>query len=309
MKNNYKKESPLPTLVGLGGGSNSFSYSGGSSFSFNDDEYDNFFTANKAPINISNSSYDQFYGSNNAVGGTHEGLGVFFDTSRSRIYAAYPTSTYYGWNNSSGTYAGNANYYALSSTRTNMNGTYGNNLGRDMTVAYLGDDTQVFVQSNNNGNNTLQFFNSAGYHMGGLTLTTGGTNQPVSQDHSIAFSGTHLLLGVSSHDYIYAYDLPADSSTINTNNTTSITPVAKYYHNNFGSITYGMAWGGDNRVYICTSSGATQYLLTDNDFSGTATSVASYTWNGNNYSLGMDYKNRKLVLGGYSIVNYYVFGE
>jgi len=309
MKQDYWTYNKPLSMTGFGGGATSLSNAGGALFSFVDDEYDNFFTGGKAPINISNSSYDQFYGSNNAVGGTHEGLGVFFDTSRGRIYAAYPTSTYYGWNNSSGTYAGNANYYALSSTRTNMAGTYGYYLGRDMTVAYLGDDTQVFVQSNNNGNNTLQFFNSAGYHMGGLTLTTGGTNQPISQDHSIAFSGTHLLLGVSSHNYIYAYDLPANSSTINTSNSNSITPVMKYYHSNFNSITYGMAWGGGNRVYICTSSGATQYLLTDNGFSGTATSVASYTWNGGNYSLGMDYKNRKLVLGGYSIVRYYVFGE
>ena len=50
MKNNYKKESPLPTLVGLGGGSNSFSYSGGSSFSFNDDEYDNFVSSAKKHV-------------------------------------------------------------------------------------------------------------------------------------------------------------------------------------------------------------------------------------------------------------------
>ena len=96
MKQDYWTYNKPLSMTGLGGGATSLSNAGGALFSFVDDEYDNFFTGGKAPINISNSSYDQFYGSNNAVGGTHEGLGVFFDTSRSRIYAAYLTSTYYG---------------------------------------------------------------------------------------------------------------------------------------------------------------------------------------------------------------------
>ena len=57
--------------------------------------------------------------------------------------------------------------------------------------------------------------------------------------------------------------------------------------------------------------GVTQIILTDNGFSGTHSvvgSVGQYNQSNSTFGLGMDYKNRKLILGGHNIGTYGVYG-
>ena len=59
-----------------------------------------------------------------------------------------------------------------------------------------------------------------------------------------------------------------------------------------------------------TDASACAYVqITDNGFNGTSNEVRIYDLYNNNYSVAIDYKNRKLVIGGYSNNRYQVYGE
>ena len=71
-----------------------------------------------------------------------------------------------------------------------------------------------------------------------------------------------------------------------------------------------MAWTGDGIIHNYGGQGYAVYdRLSGSGYSGTHTFVRNYNGlSGYNYGLAIDYKNRKLVLGGYN-ETYHVYGE
>ena len=112
--------------------------------------YSNFFKNNKSPIDVSNSSYDEFQGTGSAgsSGNTHGTLGNIIDHNESKIWGGYSSASYYTWNNGGSNYSGNANFYAVNSSSQSVTGHGSSGMssnGRGMTIAYLGDNTPVIV--------------------------------------------------------------------------------------------------------------------------------------------------------------------
>tara|TARA_R100000353_G_scaffold3362_4_gene5208 strand:- start:885 stop:1841 length:957 start_codon:yes stop_codon:yes gene_type:complete len=303
-------------------------------FTFDDAAYSNFFTSNAEPIDISNSSVDTASSID-----THESIGAFFDHSASRIYIGRGSSnnigpSYYTWNNGGSTYNNNATFYSPNGSSTEFAGVsdYMNdgvvlrNRGRNATVAYLKDNTPVIVVGHYSSR--FYFFNYSNYnYIGRLDLSSanGGITSATNALQGVCFSGTHLIVGGRSGNndqYVWGYDLPTNTSAIDgstINHTLRWSPPS-------GSTTfydgYGIAWGGGGRLYIGHYNNtrnaplAYQYLLSDNGVNGTSTLVRSYAVtssdddiNRQNYAVCIDYKNRELVLGGFTKDYYHVFGE
>ena len=287
---------PRQKAAGGGGGSGAPVY---------DHAYDGFFSQNKASLDFSNSSFDTCTSSS----GTHDTLDPFIDHNSSRIYGSYSTAHYHHWANAGFAYSGNANFYQVG-TKTNFVGQSSSlmgNTGRGLTIAYLGDQTPVIVISRTN-NRRMDFFSYPGTNNLGYMTVPYGTNYPGnSNDMSgLAFDGTNLLMMNRTQSFMWAFSLPADTSGINSGQLTSVARWSMPY-----DVQYGMAWTGDGVIMgKGTDGSAVSYVrTTDNGFNGTGTEVRIYDMPSNNYSLAIDYKNRKLVVGGYSNDRYQVYGE
>jgi hypothetical protein len=288
-----------------------------------DSAYSGFFTSGASPISIVNTSVDTL------VGGyydTHRGLGAFFDHSESKIFVAYGTTSSYAWSNGGSTYSGNANFYSPSSNNpTDLAGHsasgLGSNINSDITVAYLGDNTPVFVVSLTGSiYGRLYYFNyPSGTYIGYQNFTTGTTNNPNSVDtRGVCYSGTHLITYNASDFALYGYDLPASTSSISSN---TISTTRKWSSGNNAVNGYGLVWTGDgviqgysNSYYAISHYGATEMVLSGSGYNGTHSQNTWYYITSSasgvaNYSLGMDYKNRKLILGGFNNSRYAVYGE
>tara|TARA_A200000159_G_scaffold132643_1_gene130321 strand:+ start:602 stop:1522 length:921 start_codon:yes stop_codon:yes gene_type:complete len=271
-----------------------------------DHAYDGFFSQNKAPLNFSNASFDHY----NSTSNTYNSLDTFIDHNSSRIYGAYNTAHYYHWAQAGFAYTGNANFYQVG-TRTTMLGHSSAGItssGRGITIAYLGDQTPVIVISKSSGH-TLEFFSypNTGWLGRLIVSTSGSTNPSTSNDMSgLAFDGTNLLMMNRAQAYMWAYQLPANVSGINGG---TISAVKRWSMPS--DLQYGLAWTGDGVIMSKgTDASACAYVqITDNGFNGTSNEVRIYDLYNNNYSVAIDYKNRKLVIGGYSNNRYQVYGE
>lgn len=285
-------------LAAAGGGG------GGSGAPVYDLAYDGFFSQNKAPLDFSNASYDAY----TSTAQTHDTLDAFIDHNTSKLYGSYNTAHYYAWANAGSAYSGSASFYQVG-TRTDFAGHQSSALGsngRAITIAYLGDQTPVIVISRNS-NRRMDFYSYPGTGYLGYMLVPTGTNYPgTSNDMSgIAFDGTNLLMVNRTDNYMWAFSLPANTSGIS-GNLTSV----KRWSMPF-DVHYGLAWTGDGVIMgKGTDVSAVSYVrITDNGFNGTSTEVRFFDMPSSNYSLAIDYKNRKLVVGGYSNDLYRVFSE
>ena len=272
--------------------------------------YDGFFSQNKSALDFSNSSYD--YMSSSTY--THNSLDTFIDHNSSRLYGAYNTAHYYTWPNAGLAYSGFGGFYSVG-TRSDFAGqgaSFMGSTGRGITIAYLGDQTPVIVIGRSGGSNRLDFYSYPGTtHLGYRTVRIGtigsGYNPGSSNDMSgLAFDGTNLLMMNRTQTYMWAYPMPADTSGIN---DTVIDTVAQWSMPT--DLQYGLAWTGDGVIMGKggTASEVAYVRLSGSGFTGTGTAIRSYSMGVNNYSLAIDYKNRKLVVGGYSNNLYRVFSE
>ena len=283
-----------------------------SPFSFNDAAYSNFFTdgGNSNPIIISNSSNDDFSGT---TSNTPNSLQSFIDHSEDKIYTGWEYFSSYSWGNGGNNYSGNANFYQDNGSQVIFNGWYSTPAGygqmMGITIGYLGDNTAVFILGSSY--EKLYFFNyPSGNYIGNQVISYGTTNNPANagdtEFRSVAFDGTHILAMNSSGGTIYGYDMPASTSAISGN---TISTSRKWTSSASGSLFYGMAWGGDG-VYIGTSTGAVYDRLSGTGYNGSHTYVSGYNAiGGTGDGVAIDYKNRKLVIGGGFYHNRRVYGE
>tara|TARA_B100000212_G_scaffold292296_1_gene234259 strand:- start:494 stop:1396 length:903 start_codon:yes stop_codon:yes gene_type:complete len=284
-----------------------------------DSAYSGFFTTGASPISIVNTSVDFFQGYS---GNTHNGKGVFYDHSEGKIFASWNTVSSYAWSNGGSTYSGNANLYQPSGSQTNLAGHSSSGIGStgsDITVAYLGDNTPVFVAVSASNARFYYFNYPSGTYIGYQDFTTGTTNNPNSVDtRGVCYSGTHILTFNASDFAIFGYDLPANTASISSN---TISTTRKWSSGNNAVNGYGLVWIGNgviqgysNSYYPISHFGATEMVLSGSGYTGTHSQNAWYyiTSSGSgvaNYSIGMDYKNRKLILGGYDNDRHAVYGE
>ena len=332
MKQDYWTYNKPLSMTGFGGGAASLSVA--SSGGLDDSAYSGFFTSGASPINISSSSRDDFSGSYGSSGGTHDFSDAFFDHANQKIWGDGGRGQgegYYAWNNGGSTYSGNANFYTVNTSKSSLGSGGGYNIG-GCTVAYLGDNTPVLVCGEYSTSYIRFYFwnHPANTYIGYLNVTTGTTNQPNDKRCTgLCYSGTHLIMGTQTNNYpsnvadryLWGYNLPADTTAINSSSTISAVLRWTTPH----ALQNGLVWGGGNRVYLTSYDsalggsngngqfgGVTQIILTDNGFSGTHSvvgSIGQYNQSVSTFGLGMDYKNRKLILGGHSIGSYGVYGE
>lgn len=280
-------------------------------FEFDDAAYSQFFTSGASPIDVDNSSYDQFIGSGSAgySGNATDALDNFVDHNQGHIWRGYSAAGYYTWNNAGNNYSGNANFYAVNSAALPLTGNTTSGMssnGRGMTIAYLGDGTPVIVISTRL--KQFYYFNyPTGTYIGKLTAIEDSGDNPTDDDFSgLCFSGTQLLVATRVNNYVYGYDMPENTAAIN-DTTVSVTRRWSTSHD----CQYGMAWSGDG-VYM-TNGASTQncsyFRFSGTGTSGTSTQVRTYSLGVINYSLAVDYKNRKLIMGGYSNNRLRVWGE
>lgn len=273
--------------------------------------YSNFFKNSQSPIDVSNSSYDEFNGSGNAgsSGNAHNTLDNFIDHNESKIWGGYNSASYYTWNNGGSNYSGNANFYAINSSQQNLTGHNTSGLssnGRGMTIAYLGDNTPVIVITTRL--KQFYYFNyPSGTYIGKLTAIEDSGDNPTDDDFAgVCYNGSQLLVANRVDHYVYGYDMPSNTAAIN-DTTVSVTRRWSITHD----CQYGMVWSGDG-VYITNKNdnwSCSYFRFSGTGTSGTSTLVRTYSVGIINYSLAMDYKNRKLIMGGYNNNRYRVWGE
>lgn len=300
------KQSPIQGLIGVGGGASG--YLVGSSFPYDDAAYSGFFSSYASPINIDNSTYDEY----SSATDTHNALDFMIDHSEDKLFGGYNTASYYTWNNGGNTYSGSANFYATNSAQTDLAG-HANSLiaqnGRGCTIGYLGDGTPVIIISNSS-TNRFHFFNyPSGTFIGFKTVPTGTTNNPGNSNDmtGLSWDGTRLLMANTTDAAVFGYDLPSDTSGID---GTSIGDASRRWVLSH-ACHYGMAWTGDGVIIANkdNNQNATYFTLSGSGLSGTSTAVRSFSLGVANYSVAIDYKNRKLVMGGYSNNKMRVWGE
>ena len=294
-------------LLGTGGGEAPLPYA-------NDVEYAGFFSTNASPININSSNVSAGY----SVGGLPDVLDWCYDHHNNKVYSGYRHAAgAWDWPNGSNTYgtpSSNKQYFYEFSNQTYWSSSPDSfSFGRGSTIAYLQDTTPVFV-SNMLSDPKLFFWYLNGTYIGYLNLQTGSSVSHLPSNvtlscRGLAYTGTHILLneasgaiGSAANQKLYAYDVPASASAIDS--TSTISAVDRWSVPT-GVGSYGLAWGGGYRIYttFVTSTGMTDptvYQLQlspfPNYYNGTSNQVATYSAGGNNrYGLSMDYKNRRLV--------------
>ncbi len=300
-----------------------------------DAPHSEFFSSSASPLDFDNSSYDEFSssGTSGLSGNTHDAYGsAFFDNYNQKIFGNnnYTNAVdpwIWDWSNGGSSYTGNANFYAVSSNgsafanldNANNSDTSGDPHPGGFTVGYLGDQTPVLVAAGSSSNRRFYFFEySSGNFIGKCNITIGGTNGPESasmHQAKIAFTGTHIITmrrGTHSNGnaYLYGFPMPASTSNISTASSNDMTANLRWtmgYDGNF----HGLAWTGDGVIMGTNGNRQTaEYRrLTNNGMNGTSTLIRSFAYGENLWSLGIDYENRKLILGGYNGDKYRVFGE
>jgi hypothetical protein len=300
------KQSPIQGLIGVGGGASGYL---GRSFPYDDAAYSGFFKSGASPINIDNSSYDEY---NGTVSDTQNALDFFIDHSQNKFFGGYDSASYYTWNNGGNTYSGSANFYAVDSTQNNLNGHANSSIGqngRGCTIGYLGDGTPVIIISHTNNNRFYFFEYPNGNYIGFKTAPTGTTNNPSNTNDmtGLAWDGTRLLMMNGVNAEVFGYNLPYNTSGID---GTSIGNASRRWVVTH-ACHYGMAWTGDGLIIsnAISSQNATYFTLSGSGLSGTSTAVRTFSLGVANYSVAIDYKNRKLVMGGYSNNRIRVWGE
>jgi len=285
-----------------------------------DSAYSGFFTSGASPISIVNTSADFFAGNSNT---THNGKGVFYDHSEGKIYASWNTASSYAWSNGGSTYSGNANLYQPSGSQTDLAGHTSSGIGStgsDITVAYLGDNTPVFVAVSASNARFYYFNYPSGTYIGYQDFTTGTSNNPTNANtRGVCYSGTHLITLNNSDFALYGYDIPASTASISSN---TISTTRKWSSGNHASNSNGLVWTGNGVIQGYTNTysaishwAATNIVLSGSGYTGSHTQTAFYYITSSNatgvpnYSIGMDYKNRKLIIGGYDNDRYAVYGE
>ena len=302
-------------LEGCGGGASNW-----------DPAYSGFFSNSASPLDFQNNTFDDanlpWSPGENAgdINNAHNSLDAFFDHSQSKIWASFDTASYYTWNNGGSNYSGNGSFYTIDGVQQSITGHSSSFLagsGRGLTIAYLGDNTPVIVIGNTNLG--IYYFNYPdGTYIGKLNCNLGGNNPSGSGSAGLAglcYDGTYLLAATQDENYVYGYDMPSNIAAINDGNVSATRRWSITY-----PCYYGMAWSGDG-VYIGNEnekSKVSYYRLTGTGMTGTSTLVRDYEltendgmgWNPvNNFSVAIDYKNRKLIIGGFSNNKVRVFSE
>ena len=256
-----------------------------------------------------------------------ESLDTHLDYDAGTVWGSYNTVSQYTMTQT-GTYTDDT-FYKINGAapiKSNLSGAAASSvaaLGRGQTVAYLSDAsrTPVLVAGLNGtstgtaAGNGLAFFNySTGAFLGRMTFDPGVT--PAVEDISgLAWDGDHLL-AVSRTTYTVAgqpnaklFRIVMPSSVVNggslTTNVFSTTNLPIL-------INYGMAWYGAGVYMTGRTTGISQISIDfQNNTSalvgaegkfGFPTAVVAY-------GATLDYKNRRLVLGGYATSNIRSFGE
>lgn len=297
----------------------------GSPFTYDDAAYSNFFNngGNDNPIDISNSSYHQVtsYASGYR---NHEGLSPFYDHDQGKVFSGGNQTGYNSllsmpWPQAGNTYIGYPEFYQVQNSTTTLS-TALNSLGtgRGFTVAYLQDNTAVFVRTMTSGVDRLHFhYYPSGTYIGYLTMheaSSYGSNDPsnLGNQTDICFDGTHiLLLDGNNGGYVFGYDMPANAAAINSSST--IYTSRRWTSSFSGHMIFGMVWTGDGIIYNYYGNGSAYYdRLSGTGYSGTHTYVRNYEHYNNrtdNFGVAMDYKNRRLILGGWSASEMRLYGE
>jgi hypothetical protein len=269
-----------------------------------------------------------------------DSLDTFFDFSGNKIWGAYNTVSYYSnfpYNNNNGTWSGSDTYYTIAAnTRGDISGQNASGIaagGRGLTIAYLSDASRtpvVVVGGNGDSHDSghaaggLFFFNySTGAFLGRLIFehSTGFSNRNISDLSGLAWDGEKLLVvargSVNTPTYgatgsmLYRFTLPA--SITNSNASISIDQEVPLPH----PLNYGLSWYGSG-VYMASDlggySGVSQIELNFSD--GTSTLIGTAGKFNTTavppeqiFSATVDYRNRRLVLGGYNLTEIRSFGE
>ena len=274
-------------------------------------------------IIFNNATYDEYNGSGTT---TYDSLDTFIDNANNRIYGGYNTVHYLSWTNGGSTYASNASFYSVnpSTDLSDLSGFATSGMGsegRGVTVAYLSDAsrTAVLVVGHSNsatGKGAYFYRMSDGAYLGKADFTNSSGTASNADDAGLCWDGEYLLRINRSDSAIYAYEMPSSSSI---SGSLSLiyqwtTPSAVQY----GMVFCGYNSNGQRRVIYSDNaytSGCREVLLdvptAPNQYSLGHTVVGStgkYDLGATNYSLALDYKNTRLIVGGYSNHKYRVFG-
>ena len=325
MKQDYWTYNKPLSMTGFGGGATSLSNAGASLFSYDDAAYSKFFNngGNDNPIDISNSSSSEVtnYTSNHRA---HEGLSPFYDHDQGKVFSGGNQNGYNDllsmpWPGGGYSYSGNAIFYEVQNSTTLLSNALSSlGTGRGLTVAYLQDNTAVFVRTMTSGVDRLHFhYYPSGTYIGYLTMheaSSYGSNDPsnLGNQTDICFDGTHILLiDQNNSGYVFGYDMPANVAAINSSST--IYTSRRWTSSFSGHMIFGMVWTGDGIIYNYYGSGYAKYdRLSGTGYSGTHSFIRDYYFYNNrsdNFGVAMDYKNRKLILGGWSNTEMRVYGE
>ena len=326
MKQDYWTYNKPLSMTGFGGGATSLSNAGASLFSYDDAAYSNFFNngGNDTPINISNSSYHQVTSFASGYR-NHGGLSPFYDHDQGKVfsganqYSSYNDLLSMPWPEAGNTYIGYPSFYQVQSSVTVLSTALSSfGTGRGCTVAYLQDDTAVFVRTMTQNVNYLHFhYYPSGTYIGYLKMheaSSSGQNDPsnLGNQNDICFDGTHILLLDSNNSgYVFGYDMPANVAAINSSST--IYTSRRWTSSYGGHMIFGMVWTGDGIIYNHYGNGSAKYdRLSGTGYSGTHTYVRNYEHYNNrtdNFGVAMDYKNKILILGGWSNTEMRLYSE
>ena len=268
-----------------------------------------------------------------------DSLDTFFDFSGNKILGAYDTVSFYSnfpYNNNNGTWSGSDTYYTIDvGTRQDFSGFNTSAIaagGRGITIAYLSDASRTPVvvvggsgqsQDVNTDNGGLFFFDYAsGAFLGRLTFehSTGSSNRVISDLSGVSWDGEKLLVvargAVDTPTYgaegsmLYRFTLP---SSIPNSGSINIDQEIPLPH----KLNYGMSWYGSG-IYMSSDKtdfkGVSQIELNFANSSSTLIGTAGKFDTTPNpeeaiFSATIDYKNRRLVLGGYNLTEIRSFGE
>jgi len=327
-----------PMLGSLGGGSvRGFGrgIGGGSGANYFGPEYSGF--NNDSPIlALINSTGTETDGMD-AASNRWDSLDTFFDFSQNKILGAYNTVSFYSnfpYNNNSGTWSGHDAYYSINpANRQDFSGHATSAIeagGRGITVAYLSDEsrTPVVVVGGAGvshdplvANGGLFFFDYAtGAFLGRLTFehSSGSSNRNIQDLSGVAWDGEKLLVvardAVDTPTYgaeggmLYRFTLPSSIPNLGSINIDQEVPLPH-------KLNYGLSWYGSG-IYMASGKdnffGISQIEL---NFANTSSTLIggvgkfNTTENSNVFGAPIDYKNRRLVVGGYNSTQTRSFGE
>jgi hypothetical protein len=285
---------------------------------------------NNNPINVLASST----GSASSVGSSerHDALDFFADFANNVVYGGYNTIHKYtnAYPNHTSTYGGNDDYYRVNANnRVDLAGATNASLssnGRGVTIAYMGASKTPVVligaagdtHNTGNSNGGIYFFDLAtGNNLGRMVYqhSDGPSVTPLADLAGLAWDGTHILAvtrtPIVSPQYpdggvLHRLEMP---NSVTQNGSLTVANEI----NIIAPVFYGLAWYGSG-VYMGDNNNNGYVSKIALDFDNNSSSLlgpqAQYTMgDANNYSVALDYKNRRLLVGGYNATNLRSFGE